>query len=196
MQVGKDFFRNVQALEALYRSITDNTKQKDLGNLIQRLLDASEVDLGIRWENGRFIRSGAALLDEGLVNNPLRWLRSSGCEAVRTPFEKGLSHFLHASKRPELLTDVVTDMYESLEALAKIVTGRPDKDLSANREMFLSKVKASDEYKQLLKDYIDYANRFRHAEREGQRRPELSSKEVESFVYLTGVFIRLAIPSS
>src|SRR5882724_8038685 len=103
-------------------------KQKDLGNLIQRLLDASEVDLGIRWENGRFIRSGAALLDEGLVNNPLRWLRSSGYEAVRTPFEKGLSHFLHASKRPELLTDVVTDMYESLEALAKIVTGRPDKD--------------------------------------------------------------------
>ena len=83
-----------------------------------------------------------------------------------------------------------------LEALAKTVTGRPDKDLSANREMFLAKVKASDEYKQLLKDYIDYANRFRHAEREGQRRPELSRKEVESFVYLTGVFIRLAMPSS
>ena len=85
---------------------------------------------------------------------------------------------------------------EALEALAKIVTSRPDKDLSANRELFLSKVNASDEYKQLLKGYIDYANRFRHAAREGQRRPELSPKEVESFVYLTGVFIRLAMPSS
>jgi hypothetical protein len=46
--------------------------------------------------------------------------------------------------------------FQSLEALAKIVTERPDKDLSANREMFPVKVKASDDYKQLLKDYIDY----------------------------------------
>jgi hypothetical protein len=79
---------------------------------------------------------------------------------VRTPFEKGLTHFLYAAKRPEVLADVVTDMYESLEALTKIVTGRSDKDLSANREMFLAKVKASDEYKKLLKHYIDYANSF------------------------------------
>jgi len=182
-QVGKDFFRNVQALEALYLCFTDDTKRKDLESLIQTLLDASEVDLGIRWENGRFIKSGAAFLDEGLVNDPLRWLRSSGYEAARTPFEKGLTHFLHATKRPELLADVVTDMYESLEALAKIVTERSDRDLSANREMFLSKVKAADEYKQLLKGYIDYANKFRHAVKPGQSRPALSEKEVESFIY-------------
>jgi hypothetical protein len=194
-QVGRDFFRNVQALEALYRSFTDETMRKDLEDLIQRLLDESEVDLGIRWENGQFINSGATLLDETLVNDPLRWLRSSGYKTVLTPFEKGLNHFLHASKQPGLLVDVVTDMYESLEALAKIVTER-DRDLSATREIFLAKVKASDEYKQILKDYISYANRFRHAERKDQPRPQLSSKEVESFVYLTGVFIRLAMPPS
>jgi hypothetical protein len=158
--VGSDFLRNVQALNALYQFISDIDKQKNLENLIHRLLDASEVDLGVRWENGHFIKSGAALLDEGLVNDPLRWLKSSGYETVRTPFEKGLTHFLYATKRPEVLADVVTDMYESLEALAKIFTGRPDKDLSANWEMFLAKVKASDEYKHLLKDYIDYANSF------------------------------------
>jgi hypothetical protein len=164
--------------------------------LICYLLSESEVDLGIRWQNGQFVKSGAALLDESLVNDPLHWLRSSGYETVLTPFQKGLSHFLHATKRPELLADVVTDMYESMEALAKIVTGKPDKDLSGNQQLLLSKVKASNEYKHLLRDYIDYANRFRHAVREGQPRPELSPKEVESFVYLTGVFIRLAMPSS
>jgi hypothetical protein len=87
-------------------------------------------------------------------------------------------------------------MYEALEALAKIVTGRPDKDLSANRELFIKKVKASDEYKQLLKDYIDYANKFRHAVKEGESRPKLTEKEAESFIYLTGLFIRLAIPQA
>jgi hypothetical protein len=58
---------------------------------------------------------------------------------------------------------VITDLYEAMVALAKIVTGRPEKNLSANREMFLAKVGGSDEYKQLLKDCIDYANTFRHA---------------------------------
>jgi hypothetical protein len=153
-QIGDDFYRNLQATEGLYGAIPrfhGARGQNQLEELICQIIMGSEVDLGIRWENGQFIKSGAALLDERLVNDPLRWLRSSGYETVRAPFEKGLSHFLHASRRPELLTDVVTDMYESLEALAKIVSGRPDKDLSANREMFLAKVKASDEYKQLLK---------------------------------------------
>jgi hypothetical protein len=114
-QVGSDFLRNVQAIEVLYQFIGDNDKQKDLEERIEHLLDTSEVDLGIRWENGQFIKSGATLLDEQLVNDPLRWLRASGYETVLTPFEKGLSHFLHATKRPELLADVVTDMYESLD---------------------------------------------------------------------------------
>jgi sulfur transfer protein SufE len=83
-------------------------------------------------------------------------------------------------------------MYEALEALAKVVTGR-DKDLSANRELFLSKVKASEGYKGILKEYIEYANNFRHAPKQGQEKPNVSVNECESFVYLTGLFIRLAI---
>jgi hypothetical protein len=45
----------------------------------------------------------------------------------------------------------------------------------------------------LLKEYIEYANNFRHALKEGEKRPAVSVAEVESFVYLTGIFIRLAI---
>ncbi len=84
-------------------------------------------------------------------------------------------------------------MYEALEALAQIITGRPGQTLSANREMFVSRVGASDHYKKLLKDYIDYAHEFRHAAREPGARPTPSKAEVESFMYLTGIFIRLAI---
>jgi hypothetical protein len=85
-------------------------------------------------------------------------------------------------------------MYESLEALAGIITNRPKKDLSANRELFISKVKASDEYKKILSEYINYSNEFRHAAEEGRSKPAILPKEVESFIYLTGLFIRLAIP--
>jgi len=126
------------------------------------------------------------------VNEPLRWLREKGYTTVAAPFEKGLEHLLKSQGNPALRADVVTDVYEALEALAKIVTGR-DRDLSANAETFIAKVKASDAYKVLLKDYIAYANNFRHAAEEARPRPALSAAEVESFVYLTGVFIRLAV---
>lgn len=186
-----DFHRTLQALEAFYRGFPRN--KKDVEAVISRLLNDAEVDLGIRWEDGRFLPSGAKLLDERLVNEELRWLRTPGLESVLQPFEKGLGHFVHAQKRPELLADVVTDMYEALEALAGIITGRPDKDLSANRELFISTVNASEAYKKILREYIDYANQFRHAAKEGKPKPPLSEREVESFMYLTGLFIRLAI---
>ena len=87
-------------------------------------------------------------------------------------------------------------MYETLEAMVKVVTGRPAKDLSGNRELFFSKVRASEPYKQLLADYIGYANKFRHPSRDGSRKPQLSEREVESFIYLAGLFLRLALPGS
>jgi hypothetical protein len=192
--VGQDFLRNLQAIEAIFAGLPDYD-QKRANQLVLGLLAQSEVDLEIEWHSGRFLRKGAALLDKVLVNDPLRWLRREGYQSVLNPFEKGLSHLLFAKGRPDLLSDVITDMYESLEALAKIVTKRSTKDLSANREMFVSTLEASAAYKTLLSDYITYANTFRHATTEGQSKPHVSEREVESFVYLTGVFVRLAMPS-
>ena len=83
-------------------------------------------------------------------------------------------------------------MYEALEALAKIETGR-DRDLSANSELFIKALRASDQFKTLLKDYIAYANQFRHAVNNRESKPILTTAEVEAFIYLTGVFIRLAM---
>jgi hypothetical protein len=207
--IAADFVRCLQVTEAVYdwlQQMADtgySTQQQrygeirdSLSSLVERILDYSETDLGIDWQPPVFVPTGARLLDERLVNEQLRWLSDPQYRTVYEPFEKGLSHFLETERKPQLLPDVVTDMYESVEALAKIVTGKPNKDLSGNRELFVSKVKASDHYKTLLKDYIAYANEFRHAERKGRPRPTLSRPEVESFVYLTGLFIRLAAQRS
>jgi len=192
-QIGNDFYRNLLALETFYRCI-DDSNQKILDILIQSLINESEVDLSIRWKKGKFIKSGANLLDDKLVNDIIHWLREKRYSSVFTPFEKGLNLFLRSDKHPELLSDVITDMYESLEAFSGIITNRPKKDLSANRELFISKVKASDAYKKILAEYIIYANEFRHASEEGRDKPSISHREVESFIYMTGLFIRLAIP--
>ncbi len=103
-----------------------------------------------------------------------------------------MDHFLKSQQNPELRADVITDMYEALEATAKIVTGSK-KDLSGLQELFIKKVEASDGYKRMLREYVRYAGDFRHAIEEGSKRPEISAKETESFIYLTGLFIRLAI---
>jgi hypothetical protein len=190
---GGDFYRCLQVIEAAYEALESHAHRSILSTSINIVLSESEIDLGIGWQPPTFVRTGARLLDIRLVNEPLRWLSDPKYKSVYEPFEKGLSHFLEAEKKPHLLADVVTDMYEAVEALAKIVTGRKNKDLSANAELLVRTIDASEHYKQILKDYISYANEFRHAAKQGVARPKLSLREVESFVYLTGVFIRLAI---
>ncbi len=196
-QIGDDFLDVLKAIEAMHIVASHaGYWNDDLNRLVAYLLLVSEIDLGIRWKPPFFVPAGAEELDEKLVNDNLLWLRKdSSFKGVLAPYEKGLRHLLHSQIRTELLNDVVTDMYESLEALAKLQTGR-DSDLSGNAELFIKKVSASDEYKVILRNYIDYANRFRHAVRKNQPRPIISARETESFVYLTGVFIRLALPVS
>ena len=187
--LGDDYHLHLRAIEALY----ENPETRDVTDKeIKTIFLDSEIDIGIRWDTGHFLPSGSPVLDEKLVNDALGFLTSKGHDGVLTPFRKGLDHFLHSVKNPERLADVITDMYEALEALAKIITGR-DKDLSANAELLISKLNVSEEYKPILKAYIAYANEFRHAAENGQKKGIPPRQEVESFIYLTGLFVRLAM---
>ena len=189
--VGMDFRKMLIALEVWYRQQHENQKER-ADKLLNSLVEGAETDIGIKWSEGKFLPTGAGLLDDALVNENLRWLRAGGHQSVIAPFEKGLRHYLDAEFRAELLHDVVTDMYEALEAMARVVTGRQNHDLSANAELFVAKLDVSGEYRELLKTYISYANRFRHAVAEGTSKPKITRSEAESFMYLTGVFVRLA----
>jgi hypothetical protein len=191
---GEDFYHFLISLEALYsgfgKYIPD--KQLVLEAIIKSAISKSEGDLSIEWNKGEFWPSGAKLLDEVLVNDSLRWLSNQKYIDVLKPFEKGLRHLFEAQNKAESLKDVVTEMYEALEALAKVFLGN-NKDLSGNREAFVSANKLSSYYKKLLSDYIDYSNEYRHPPEIGKKRVPLSTIEVEAFVYITGLFIRLSI---
>lgn len=120
---GTDFYDCLKAVEALYETFVSKygAYADKLTDLIQYTIALSETDLGIRWRDGSFWPSGAKLLDKALVNENLKWLSDTGYQNVATPFEKGLRHFLEASRQPERLIDTVRDMYEALEKMARIV---------------------------------------------------------------------------
>lgn len=190
-----DFYRCLQALEAFYPTLgeqsgTEFTKELD------SIISQSEVDLGIRWKNGKFLPSGARLLDEALVNANLDWLSAPQYQNVLAPFQKGLSEFLRGQPDPNKLIDAVRDMYEALEAMAKVITGKTNKDLSANRQLFVNKLGLSNHYAKMLSDYIDYACEFRHAVEAGLSRTPPPFQEAEAFIYTTGLFLRLALQNN
>lgn len=193
---GNDFYSCLLSLETLYQTydsiIGAPGYAREVNESIQHAISLSETDIGIEWRDGAFWPSGAKLLDGALINENLSWLTDRGHHSVLVPFEKGLRHFLEARQKPERLGDTVTDIYEAVEALAKVITDR-DKDLSSNAELFISKLGLGDYFRKMLKDYINYANDCRHAAKKGKAKKPLKRNEVEAFIYTSGLFIRLAI---
>ncbi len=194
--VGDDFFRCLQVLEALYTLFEDTELADELSEDIRVVISRCEVDLSIGWQPPIFIRTGAPLLDESLVNEPLRWLSEPKYKTVHDPFKKGLSDYLEAINKPQRLADVITDMYEAVEAMARVIIGN-NRELSRNQELFIKEIEVSKAYKQLLRpllrEYVEYGGRYRHAAQQGQPKTPPSEPEAESFIYLTGLFIRLAL---
>lgn len=143
--VGNDFLRCLRVLEALYAALANSEFagfDEVLSERINGAISASETDLGVSWHPPVFIPTGARLLDDRLVNDPLHWLSDPQYKSVHDPFEKGLSHFVESQNRPKLLADVVTDMYEAVEAVAKVVTKKSNIHLATGYELFISKVRA------------------------------------------------------
>jgi hypothetical protein len=187
--IGENFHSCLLALQALYDIIPWDSEAR-LDELIHQLIAEAETDVDVRWRDGTFYPAGARELDEELVNFNLDWLEEQGLDTVLAPFRKGLRHFLEAQSRPELLHDVITDMYESFEAMIKLVTGRSRADLGSRKE-FLDRFGGIG-LLSLTKEYGEYAHSFRHSEDPVNRRVAPTEAEVEAFVYLTGLFLRLS----
>ena len=193
-----NFLEVLKTIEAIYATEhvwggnPFGNRQEIIDEKVNAILAQSELDIGIRWQDGKFWPKGAELLDEQLVNDPLKWLRTNGHSTVIDSFEKALRHFLEAETRPDVLSNVIEDAYKGLEALAKIILGN-DRDLSQNREKFVSEIKGKEFHKKLLKEYVDYGCKYRHGADPESPRPQPTITEAEFFLYFTGTFLRLAM---
>ena len=135
-KVQNEFTSLLSMLEELNRLLEGFGGQAKLSKSIESEIANADEDLGVRWRGGKFYLAGARILDDKLVNDPLDWLRSRGLSTVHEPFEKSLRHLFESRKDKSLLEDAVTNAYNALEAMAKVVCGN-DKLFPANRERFI-----------------------------------------------------------
>ncbi|MFQ5861963.1 MAG: hypothetical protein ACE5IC_02475 [Candidatus Brocadiales bacterium] len=181
-----DFLKTIKILVLSHGFLKfDSELQEKMSFWIENALSHSTVDLGVKWKNGMFYPSGAEILDETLVEDPLDWLDDF-------PDEK--QDFLKAIDRysTNKLDDVVINCYLVVEGLVRKVL-QNNRTLDNNREELLRKVGLSQEWKAFLSNYINYANEFkRHA---SDRRHTISPSEVEAFLYFTGLLVRLIVES-
>ncbi len=94
------FIRCLSALESLYSVVADYQFQQYMSTTLNDLVKNSETDLGIEWRPPMFVPTGARLLDDRLVNDPLDWLSDPKYQTVYDAFAKGLSHFLETEGKP------------------------------------------------------------------------------------------------
>lgn len=195
--VRDDFYRMLDMLERLVIILPDeNQKGRQLtasvlSEQIRQELTAADIDLEVEWKEGKFFHRGARFLDEKLVDDPLEWLRNRGLSVVYEPFIKALEHFLRAHSDERLLSDSITDAYDALEAMAKVVC-RSNQKFDQIREQFITKIGASQKFKKIAREMSLYAHEFRHGASEAKPKPIPTRAEVETFIYTVGIMIRLA----
>jgi hypothetical protein len=181
---GDEFMETLKVLGLLHTALAKNSGgQQTLSNLIHAALNQATVDLGVTWNDGMFYPSGARELDEPLVEETFKWLADFPNE--RADYVKAVAGY--ASKR---FGEVITNCYLAVEGMARNILGN-SKTLDNNREGLMEKLGLSQEWKALLSNFIRYANEFqRHA---SESRHNLNPIEVEGFLYMTGVLLRMMI---
>jgi hypothetical protein len=181
---GDDFMGTIKVLSLLYQGLKDNpSAQQTLSGWIETALDQTTVDLGITWNDGMFYPSGARELDEPLVEETFKWLADFPNE--KADFLKAVTGY--ANKQ---LGEVIINCYVAVEGVARAILDNK-KTLDNNRDGLMKRLQLSQEWKALLSNFINYANEFkRHA---SENRHKLNPVEVEGFLYMTGVLLRMMI---
>jgi hypothetical protein len=179
-----DFMETTKVLALVYHALNKYpSAQQTLSRSIEAALGNATVDLGVTWNDGMFYPSGARELDEPLVEETFKWL--AGFPNERADYLKAVTGY--ASKR---FGEVITNCYLAVEGVARNILGN-SKALDKNREGLMQKLGLSQEWKALLSNFINYANEFqRHA---SENRHKLNPVEVEGFLYMTGVLLRMMI---
>lgn len=155
---------------------------------MNRIMLLSEADLGVFWKDGKFYLSGAKELDEALIGDTLEWL--SKYPKTQKQFAVALDHYKKSIQSVTAGKDAITNAYTSIENLAKEIL-KNDKIFEKNSDVFVDKLGLTNEYKNIVHYYKQLAHEYgsRHAN------SDPAHKEVEAFIYLTGLLLRLAANS-
>lgn len=193
-----EYLLRLQALLDLLYSYNKKQCTIDLIDIIEKAINASPVDLGIKLKiykrKGAQINfSGSRFLDQKLVDDVLGVLEDKEKSAVKLAFEKGLKEFLEAKSSPSKLKNAVRDMQLSCDETIKVLF--KNKNLGF-RHLFKDnrweKAGLNDYQKQIFWNLNEYADKFAKHKSDSKITPE----DAENIIYLTGMFIRLVFIKS
>lgn len=153
---------------------------------MERIILLSETDLGVFWKDGKFYLSGAKELDEALIADSLEWL--TAFPKAQKQFEIALDHYKKSLQNPSAGKDAITNSYTSIEALSQGILNNT-KPFDKNSDSLVDKLGLAKEFKNIVHYYKQLAHEY--GSRHAGSNP--SHKEVESFVYLTGLLLRLMV---
>ena len=116
----------------------------------------------------------------------LDWLNDYPAE--KKDFDEALNAYMKKQ-----YNDSVADCYKCIEGIVKKLLGN-DRTLENNKDGLLTKLNFSKEWKNIFGSYLTYANVYgKHA---SDKRHNVDPDEVEAFIYLTGLIIRISLKSS
>ena len=158
----------------IYATSKNKDKIEDLIDILTKLLK----------EN----LSKANFLDKKLIDNVLGVLNNKDKKIIKISFEKGLKEFEESNKDKSKLANAVRDMQLSLDETAKILL--KDKNVGFKhllKDKNWNKIINNKYYQKMFFQLNEFADKLvKH------KLTELDKYEVETFIYLTGIFIRLA----
>lgn len=183
----KDNFENtIKILWLVYSYIDESEFKKEIDEWIKIALAHAVIDIGVKWADGEFYPSGAKILDEKLIDDPLGWLQKY--PPIKEHYGNALKDYYNKQ-----YNDSVGNCYLALEGFVRSVLGN-DRTLDNNKEDLLKYIDISQEWKAILNKFIDYANEYkRHA---SKKLHEVKPREVEAFVYFTGLLLRLLLEAN
>ena len=162
--------------------------------LIAEYINESPTDLNLRIvkikKSYSIFPKGSELLDVKLVDDSLNILSKPKYESVKIAFEKGLKEYLQSSQDKSKLKNCLRDMQLAMDELSKIVL----KDRNVGVKHLIKnenwpKTGLNDYFKKMLFEYNEMLDKLsKHSSVS-----KFSEKEVESVIYLTGLFIRLIL---
>lgn len=178
-----DDFQETLKITYLLYEISSERDKAIIDEEIRFALSHATMDLGIRWQDGIFYPSGAEELDKALVEEPLLWLKNFPAE--KTDFLKAIEKYM--SKE---YGEVIMNCYLTVEGLSRQVLSNR-KTLENNIVELLTKLNLSQDWKSILRSFINYANETkRHA---SDKRHAINPQEAEAFLYMTGLLVRLTV---
>ncbi len=179
-----DFVETLKVLELLRKCLHAPRLKNMVDRGTELALATAATDIGVRWRDGMFYPSGAKELDEKLIGDNLEWLQSF--LTVRSSFKTALKHFSDSLNDANARKDAVTNAYAAIEGLSRAVLANK-KNFDDNKNDLVKFLMLPKEYAHILHYYKVIANEYssRHAG------SEFGHAEVEGFIYLTGVIMRL-----